>query len=67
MKGKFITFEGGDGVGKSTQVRLIMQYLEDTCQNAILVRQPGGTPVAEKVRDILLSPESSSMSPLCEA
>lgn len=67
MKGKFITFEGGEGVGKSTQVRLLMEYLEKTSQPAILVRQPGGTPIAEKIRAILLSPESSDMTPECEA
>lgn len=67
MKGKFITFEGGEGVGKSTQVRLLMEYLEKTAQPAVLVRQPGGTPVAEKIRDILLSPESVDMTPECEA
>ena len=48
MKGKFITFEGGEGVGKSTQVRLLMEYLEKTSQPAVLVRQPGGTPICEK-------------------
>ena len=54
MKGKFITFEGGEGVGKSTQVRLLMEYLEKTSQPAVLVRQPGGTPICEKIREILL-------------
>lgn len=67
MKGKFITFEGGEGVGKSTQVRLLMEYLEQTNQPAVLVRQPGGTPISEKIRAILLSPESTDMTPECEA
>ncbi len=67
MKGKFITFEGGEGVGKSTQVRLLMEYLEKTSQPAVLVRQPGGTPICEKIREILLSPESADMTPECEA
>ncbi len=67
MTGKFITFEGGEGVGKSTQVRLVMEYLAATNQAAVLVRQPGGTPISEKIREILLSPESTDMTPECEA
>lgn len=67
MTGKFITFEGGEGVGKSTQVKYIMQYLADSGQDAILVRQPGGTPISEKIREILLSPECAEMTPECEA
>lgn len=67
MKGKFITFEGGEGVGKSTQVRLVMEYLAATNQPAVLVRQPGGTAISEKIRDILLSPESADMTAECEA
>lgn len=67
MKGKLITFEGGEGVGKSTQVRLLMQYLKETGQPAVFVRQPGGTATAERIREILLSPDGAEMTPLCEA
>lgn len=67
MNGKFITFEGGEGVGKSTQVRFLMEYLVQTNQPAILVRQPGGTPICEKIREILLNPENDDMCAECEA
>ena len=55
MKGKFITFEGCEGVGKSTQLRLIREYLEKTNQNVVFTREPGGTPLAEKIRNIILT------------
>ncbi len=55
MKGKFITFEGCEGVGKSTQLRLIKEYLEKTNQDVVFTREPGGTPLAEKIRDIILT------------
>lgn len=67
MKGKFITFEGGEGVGKSTQVKLLMEYLAATNQAAVLVRQPGGTPISEKIRKIILSTDSADMTAECEA
>ncbi|MEG1791512.1 MAG: dTMP kinase [Clostridia bacterium] len=63
----FITFEGGEGVGKSTQVSLVMEYLKNTNQEAILVRQPGGTQISEAVRAILLDPKNTEMCPECEA
>lgn len=66
MKTRFITFEGCEGVGKSTQIRLLKEYLEKTGQPALFTREPGGTPVAEKVREILLSPDHA-LSPLVEA
>ena len=68
MKGqRFITFEGGEGVGKSTQVKLLMEYLAATNQAAVLVRQPGGTPISEKIRKIILSTDSADMTAECEA
>ena len=57
MKGKFITFEGCEGVGKSTQLRLIKEYMQATGQEAIFTREPGGTPLAEKIRNIILTEE----------
>ena len=54
MKGKFITFEGIDGAGKSTQAALVADRLADTKTRALLVREPGATPVAEAVRRLLL-------------
>lgn len=61
---RFITIEGCEGVGKSTQVNYLKEYLEATGQTAVFTREPGGTPVSEKIRDILLKEQ---MSPLCEA
>lgn len=63
----FITFEGGEGVGKSTQVAMLMDYLEKSGQKAILVRQPGGTKICEAIRDIILSTDNLEMCPECEA
>lgn len=61
---KFITIEGCEGVGKSTQVKYLKDYLEATAQSAVFTREPGGTPVSEKIRDIILKEQ---MSALCEA
>ena len=53
LRGKFITFEGGEGCGKSTQVRRLRTALEGRGLSVILTREPGGTPLAEKVRALL--------------
>ena len=66
MKGKFITVEGCEGVGKSTQLRLLKDYFEKEGIPALFTREPGGTPVAERIRDILLD-KKLSVSPLVEA
>lgn len=63
MKG-FITFEGCEGVGKSTQVRLLTEYLEKTSQKYVLTREPGGTALAEKIRELILT---EKMNAFCEA
>lgn len=52
----FITFEGVDGSGKSTQVRLLGQYFEERGQVPLLVREPGGTDLSERIRALLLDP-----------
>ncbi|GCE82889.1 dTMP kinase [Komagataeibacter diospyri] len=54
MSGLFITFEGGEGVGKSTQARLLADYLRGRGLDVDLTREPGGTPGAEALRDFLL-------------
>lgn len=64
MKGKFIVFEGCEGVGKSTQLRLIKEYLAETNQQAVFTREPGGTPLAEKIRELILTQD---MDAECEA
>ena len=54
LMNKFITFEGIDGCGKTTQIDLLSQYLDSIGENNIIVREPGGTDVSEKIREILL-------------
>jgi dTMP kinase len=61
MAGRFITFEGGEGAGKSTQARLLADRLRDAGERVVVTREPGGTPVAEGVRKLLLS---GSVKPL---
>lgn len=56
MKGKFITFEGADGGGKSTQVQLAAEWLRQQGYEVITTREPGGTILAEKVRELVLDP-----------
>lgn len=65
-RGLFITFEGIDGCGKSTQIGLLTAYLEDIGRPCLLVREPGGTEIGEKIRSILLDKENNEMSPAAE-
>jgi dTMP kinase len=62
----FITFEGIDLCGKSTQVKLLYEYLIKNKKKVILVREPGGTLISEKIRNILLDKENSKMKYLTE-
>ena len=54
-QGKFITFEGGEGAGKSTQAKYLAEYLEQQGHNVILTREPGGSPGAELIRGLLVT------------
>ena len=67
MKGSFITFEGCEGVGKTTQVEKLRRYLIESGQDAIFLREPGGTVISEKIREMLLSKENDKMNGKCEA
>ena len=67
MKGKFITFEGGEGVGKTTQLRLIREYLEDKGVDAVFLREPGGNEISEKIREVILDRANFDMTGMCEA
>jgi dTMP kinase len=66
MKGKFITFEGSEGCGKSTQSRLLYEYIKKKGLKAIYLREPGGTAVGEKIRNILLDNGNTAISSECE-
>lgn len=65
-RGKFITFEGLDGTGKSTQLRRLAAALRHAGHKVIETREPGGTPTAEKIRKILLDSGTAGLSPLAE-
>lgn len=66
MKGKFITFEGSEGCGKSTQSRLLYEYLKAKGKRVIYLREPGATKISEKIRDILLDARNDGIVPECE-
>lgn len=65
-KGIFITFEGNDGSGKTTQIRLLSDYLKQNGLEVVLLREPGGTPIGEQIRDILLDNRNQGMCAVAE-
>lgn len=67
LEGVFITLEGPDGAGKSTIIKLIGDYLKDKGIEFIMTREPGGTIIGEKIRDIILDNENIDMGPETEA
>jgi dTMP kinase len=64
--GLFITFEGLDGTGKSTQLRRAVQYLRKCGHRVLVTREPGGTRTGERIRDILLASKTGKLAPLAE-
>lgn len=66
MKGKFITIEGGEGVGKTTNLDFIRSWLDDRGVHHIVTREPGGTPYGEKIRHLLLSHEEEPLDAVAE-
>ncbi len=66
MKGLFITFEGIEGCGKSTQVHKLKEHLEARGHRVNLTREPGGTPIGEAIRAVLLAPASAAMADATE-
>ncbi|HEY7384119.1 MAG TPA: dTMP kinase [Beijerinckiaceae bacterium] len=67
MRGRFITFEGGEGAGKSTQIQRLLQQLHGAGIKAVTTREPGGSPKAERIRESVLSGAAKPFGPLAEA
>lgn len=67
MTGRFIVFEGGEGTGKSTQARLLVEALDKKGIDCVLTREPGGTPGAEAIRELLLHPPGEGWGAETEA
>ena len=66
MKGLFIVMEGPDGSGKTTQINLLKEYLEEEGYECLITREPGGTVIGEEVRQLILNPEYKEMSSVTE-
>ena len=66
MEGIFITMEGPDGSGKTTQIELLKKYLEGKGYDIVITREPGGTVISEAIREIILNPEYQEMSYMTE-
>ena len=66
MQGKFITIEGCEGVGKSTQLALLKEYFANKGIDAIFTREPGGTDIAEQIRGIILNANNKALTPVTE-
>ena len=67
MKGRFIAFEGCEGAGKSTQIRLLSEYLKEKNIPCLITREPGGGKISEEIRRIILDGKNTEMSDSCEA
>ena len=67
MRGKFVTFEGCEGSGKSTQIRLLSEKLTALGVDFIVTREPGGSDIAEQIRAIILDGKNTAMCDECEA
>lgn len=67
MKGTFITFEGCEGAGKSTQIRLLSQYLAERGKECVVTREPGGSAISEAIRTVILDGKNTAMTDECEA
>lgn len=66
MKGTFITLEGIDGAGKTTQAKRLVDAFGRSDVEVVLLREPGGTAISEKIRALLLDPSNTGMAPECE-
>ena len=66
MRGRFITIEGGEGVGKTTNLDLVERLIREAGKDLVRTREPGGTPLAERIRELLLDPAHAGMADDCE-
>ncbi len=66
QNGLFITFEGTDGSGKTTQIKLAEAYIRENGYDVVLSREPGGTRISELIRDMVLDPANTEITPLTE-
>lgn len=66
-RGRFITLEGGEGAGKSTQIKLLADFIRSLGLECVVTREPGGSPVAEQLREVILSGVAASLGPAAEA
>lgn len=67
MKGKFVTLEGCEGVGKSRQIKMLCDYLDKQGVKYFLTREPGGTSISEQIRNVILDKANDKMTDECEA
>jgi dTMP kinase len=66
LRGRFITFEGVDGCGKTTQAARLANHLREVGLPVLMTREPGGTPIGDKIRSVLLNPDNTAMTPATE-
>lgn len=66
MRGKFISLEGGEGSGKTTAIHFIQEWLESQAIPYVMTREPGGTPLAEDIRQLILSPREEDVNDTTE-
>src|SRR5258708_38538014 len=64
-RGKFIAFCGGEGAGKTTQIKHLAQHLADRGKKVLLTREPGGTPAGQQLRKLLLTADPAPSAPQC--
>lgn len=67
MSGRFITFEGGEGTGKTTQIKLLAEYLKGKKVDVVLTKEPGGTPIGQELRTMLCTGDKDKFDAVAEA